>query len=135
MYGITLMTVNKKYPLKLALVGRSVFGENVTIIPVRETAKFYFAQIGHSESKFKKLDHIDSSGRVSADECGYKGTSLSRSPKYLYKLDSPVIKNIKVEYGRKNLVRNVSIEVEKLLKNQDDPRIDEIAKILGIDSN
>lgn len=126
------MSKQQEYPLKFVLVNTGAFGTTMKTVAVRETAKFYIADLGHYQSKFKKLDQPINNGRVSESTWGNQ-SSLSRSSTHLYQLDSEFVQTVKEKYGRKNLVKEVSIAVEGLLKNINDPRIDEIAKILGID--
>lgn len=130
------MIKKDKYPLKLALVSFNIsFGKEFKEVRVRETEKFYVVdKDGAYEAKYRKLDKVEPDGRLSREEIGHsKVGKFSLITEYLYPMDSKIVTAIQDESKRKNLVKQVGISVKELLKNPDDPRIDEIAKLLGLE--
>lgn len=125
--------IEKKYPIEFALVSRNYSDENTEVetVSVRETRAFYIVQKNGFEQKYKKLTDFCVQGRVSEQPWGVEKNH--RPTSYLYLLTSPIVQKIRKKHNRQNFVKKVSNEIRVLLQNENDPRIDEIAKILGIE--
>lgn len=105
--------------------------DRVDRVAVRETEKFYFAQVGNGEIKYPKLAERDADGCVSSRSGS--GREMRTSETKLYVIDSPKAQAIRHDHKMRRIAEQVRTEYSAMVKaNNQDPRILEIAKILGI---
>ena len=126
--------MSKKYNLVFDMITEMSgnYGhDRVDRVAVRETRQFYFAQVGNSEVKYPKLAEVGADGCVSAQSGS--GREMRTAETKLYRIDCPKAQAIRHDQKMRRLTEKVTAKYNAMVKaNTHDPRILEIAKILGI---
>lgn len=131
----------EKYPLEFDLVTEVLknFGQSyVTRVKARETATMYIVQRDSGEVSFPKLTKQAENGQVS-DAPKSKSSVVRTHVAKLYSVDSEYVKEVKERSQLAKIAEDVDLAVRKMIQvDRFDPRIKEIAKIMGLmdgDSN
>lgn len=125
----------EKYPLEFDQITDVLknFGQSHVIrVKARETSTMYIVERESGEVRFPKLAEQAENGQVS-EAPKSKGLSIRTHVPRLYVVGSKYAKEVMEKNHLAKISENVELAVRKMIQNDRfDPRIKEIAKIMGL---
>lgn len=128
--------MTQKYPLLFDLISHTIndrYGHNQVVrVTGRETSLYYFIWYNNEEIKVKKLPEPSDLGAISVRFDNK--AKFSTSSKQLYPINTDLAKKIHHQGKCRAIANKVENAITSMVRNDPtDPKLQEIAKILGLD--